>query len=143
MSTIDYRLFDFNIYNTNDGNSNESYESDGSDEVTNYFEMQMFGINLEGETCSMIIQNYKPFFYIKVPNNWNKSKVKEFQSDLYKRLGPQASSQIYKIKLVEKKKLYGFDGGVKHNFLEVIFYNTSVMNRVKYLFYKKQQMKVN
>ena len=137
MTTLDYRLFDFNIYNTSDGNSRESYESDGSDETTNHFEIQMFGINLEGETCSMIIQNYKPFFYIKVPNNWNKSKVKEFQSDLFKRLGQQVSSQIYKIKLVEKKKLYGFDGGLEHKFLEVIFYNTSVMNRVKYLFYRK------
>ena len=137
MTTLDYRLFDFNIYNTNNGNSTESYESDDSDDaMKSGFEIQMFGINQKGETCSMIIQNYKPFFYIKVPNNWNKSKVREFQSDLYKRLGPQ-SSQIYKIKLVEKKKLYGFDGGLKHKFLEVTFYNTTIMNRVKYLFYRK------
>ena len=133
MTNLEYRLFDFKIYNSNDG----AYESDDSDDaMKSGFEIQMFGINQKGETCSMIIQNYKPFFYIKVPNNWNKSKVREFQSDLYKRLGPQ-SSQIYKIKLVEKKKLYGFDGGLKHKFLEVTFYNTTIMNRVKYLFYRK------
>ena len=133
MTNLEYRLFDFKIYNSND----EAYESDDSDDaMKSSFEIQMFGINQKGETCSMIIQNYKPFFYIKVPNNWNKSKVREFQSDLYKRLGPQ-SSQIYKIKLVEKKKLYGFDGGLKHKFLEVTFYNTTIMNRVKYLFYRK------
>ena len=95
MTNLEYRLFDFKIYNSNDG----AYESDDSDDaMKSGFEIQMFGINQKGETCSMIIQNYKPFFYIKVPNNWNKSKVREFQSDLYKRLGPQ-SSQIYKIKL--------------------------------------------
>ncbi len=50
-----FRLFDFHVDNK-------------KDEVTGKmrFYIQMFGINEEGESCSITIDDYKPFFYIKV-----------------------------------------------------------------------------
>ncbi len=65
---MEFRLFDFNIYNleSNDDDNNSS----GSDEEEKYkdkkmFEIQMFGINEKGETSSIFVKNYYPFFYIK------------------------------------------------------------------------------
>ena len=60
--------------------SNESDESDDSDETECYgkqqtnkkeFIIQMFGINEHGKTCSVLVRDYTPFFYIKVPYNWS------------------------------------------------------------------------
>ena len=71
-----FRIFDFNIFNEKKSNES-SYDEDGNiiesdeEEVKTYkdnakFMIQMFGVNEKGETCSIIAQNYKPFFYKKL-----------------------------------------------------------------------------
>ena len=35
------------------------------------FCIQMFGINEKGESCSIIVNDYKQFFYVKVSNDFN------------------------------------------------------------------------
>ena len=147
---LEFRLFDFNVCNTTD----DTYYDDVGTTVTNpampdmveepseeastfeRFEIQMFGINQEGKTCSLIVKNYRPFFYIKVPNTWTMSTKRLFEDEIKKKSG-KSSKSIYSMKLVQKKKLYGFDAGTYHKFIEVTFDNTNAMNRVKYLFYKK------
>ena len=63
-----FRLFDFHVDNK-------------KDEVTGKmrFYIQMFGINEEGESCSITIDDYKPFFYIKVPDDWKQEHLVKFQ----------------------------------------------------------------
>ena len=48
-----FRLFDFHVF-------------DEKVEKNFQFHIQMFGINEKGETASIIINDYKPFFYLKV-----------------------------------------------------------------------------
>ena len=54
--SISLRLVDFNIKNDKE----------------NDFKMQMFGINEEGVIYSVIVSGFKPYFYVKVNDNWNK-----------------------------------------------------------------------
>ena len=35
-------------------------------------------------------------------------------------------------KLIERKKLYGFDAGKKHRFIEIKFANINIYNKLKY-----------
>ena len=68
-----FRLVDFNVYNgdnTNQDSGEDEYNSDGEQIISpeqSTFKIQMFGINEQGETCSIIAEDYKPFFYVKVP----------------------------------------------------------------------------
>ena len=34
------------------------------------FTIQMFGKNEQGKTCSIIVKDYTPFFYVKIPDSW-------------------------------------------------------------------------
>ena len=45
-----------------------------------YFNIQIFGINEKRETFSLLIDDFKPYFYIKIPNKfkWNKNDKNEF-----------------------------------------------------------------
>ena len=77
---MEFRLFDFNIYNVS---SEEDDTDSNSDEETKYkdkksFEIQMFGMNEKGETASILVKNYAPFFYIKVNRKWNPGMLKKF-----------------------------------------------------------------
>ena len=58
--SISLRLVDFNIKN------------DKEDE----FKIQMFGLNEDGETYSIIVKDFTPFFYVKVGKNWNRFNSK-------------------------------------------------------------------
>jgi hypothetical protein len=98
----------------------------------------MFGINEQGDTCSIFVDDYHPFFYIKVGDHWTNATKSAFIRDIKKNL----KSKYYensiiseKCEIVEKRKLYGFDGGKNHKFVLIVFKNTTVMNRVKNLWY--------
>ena len=57
-----YRIFDFNIYNdknlTDDSGSDDEKVKTYKD--TSLFMIQMFGLNEKGETCSILVEDFKP-----------------------------------------------------------------------------------
>ena len=79
-----FRIFDFNIYNEtpkelkeDDTSSNAGGSGDDLfkekriyKDTTEFF-IQIFGINEEGKTSSIVVKDFKPFFYLKVSENWN------------------------------------------------------------------------
>ena len=160
---MSFRLIDFNVYdcipdtNThssaseNSADDNSSVASSGSGDGSgggggkgrptidaNEFRIQMFGINEQGETCSIFVDDYHPFFYVKVADNWTNATKSAFIRDIKKNLKSryyENSILTEKCEIVEKRKLYGFDGGKNHKFVLLVFKNTTVMNRVKNLWY--------
>ena len=134
---VSIRLLDFNIY---DANATESAANDSNEQHSNSYKkkmvIQMFGLNEQGETCAIFVEDMSPFFYVMVPLDWTERTKKLFVIDITKKLG-FAEGLIIKEKcaLVKKKKLYGFDGGKMHNFVVLYFKNLAIMNRVKNLWY--------
>jgi len=163
INDMSFRLIDFNVYdcipdtNThssaseNSTDDNSSVASSGSGGYggggggkgrptidANEFRIQMFGINEQGETCSIFVDDYHPFFYVKVADNWTNATKSAFIRDIKKNLKSryyENSILTEKCEIVEKRKLYGFDGGKNHKFVLLVFKNTTVMNRVKNLWY--------
>ena len=67
----------------------------------------------------------------------DKLKKNAFVEFLQQHVGNYYKDSILECKLIKKQKLYGFDAGKKHRFLEIKFANTIVMNKVKNIFYSK------
>ena len=99
------------------------------------FKIQMFGINEKGETFCVFINDYEPFFYIKVGNDWGGERKLDFLNHIKVKVGKYFENSITDCKIIERNKLYGFDAGKKHKFILLKFKNTSVMNKVKNLYY--------
>ena len=142
--SVEFRLFDFKIYNKlNDSDTSSSdEESIKYSKDKNLFEMQVFGLNEKGETCSIIVEGYKPFFYVKVGNNWTNANVKSFESFIKNKLGNYYKNSLTKCLLVKRKKLYGFDGGKLHKFVVLQFNNVQALNKAKYLWYNDDKSKL-
>jgi DNA polymerase elongation subunit (family B) len=73
----EFRLFDFKISDKSD-NGEVNYNDDSSvsinsDNYSKKFIIQLFGINEIGESVCIKIDDYKPFFYIKVDDNFDNS----------------------------------------------------------------------
>ena len=104
------------------------------------FLIQMFGINERGKTCSVLVRNYTPFFYIKVPDNWNIGKKNEFLNFIKEEiLQDYYQDSLVECKIIKKKKLYGFDGGRLHKFIVLKFSNMRVFYKVRGLWFNKQK----
>jgi len=138
-----FRLLDFNIYD----NVIEKELSSGSESDHEYqtkrdmkhFTIQMFGINETGETFSVFVNDYKPFFYVKVDDNWTIDRKTEFLSHLKKKVGKYYENSICDCKIIKRHKLYGFDAGKEYKFVQLKFNNTSALNKVKNLYYENGQ----
>ena len=141
------RLLDFNIYDESNEDASSGSDNDKSKNCDKkQFIIQVFGINEKGETFCLFINDYMPFFYIKVDEDWDFGKRDEFLGHIKNKVGKYFEDSIGECKLIKKKKLYGFDGGKEHKFIKISFKNTIVMNKVKNLFYdynKKSGRRLN
>ena len=135
IKTKSYKLYDFNVY---DGFSKaENLGKNGYDKYKDNkkFIIQMFGINTAGQTASIIVEDFNPFYYIKVGDDWSESDRCEFVSHIKGKLGVYYEDSIVASKLVKRHKLYGFDDNKLHTFIKISFTNTGAYNRAKKMFY--------
>ncbi len=109
------------------------------------FKIQMFGINIKHETFSITVNDFNPFIYIKVGSKWTIHKCHEFIEHINSLPGfmYNQKSSIISYELVQKKVLYGFDGGKFYNFLYISCKNTFFINKLKSLYYDRDTQKIN
>jgi len=134
VQDIFIRLYDFRVYNENP-NEDDS-DSDNNQYVDRTeFNIQMFGHNENNETCSITVKDFKPYFYVKVGENWTKSNKALLLDFIQNKIGKYYKDSIVDCKLLKKKKLYGFDAGKLHKFVEIKFNSMLSFNKAKNLWY--------
>ena len=145
-----FRLFDFKVYDESPAQEYNSSSDEEQIKLKTYtdehkFVIQMFGIDEKGETVSIFIDDFHPFFYIKVGDHWTDSTVGAFMLDIRRRMGKFYENSILQSKLVDYHKLYGFTAGKKDKFIFMEFKNTRSMNKMKTFWYfyegKEKKMK--
>ena len=130
---ISCKLYDFNA---TDKFINES--GSDSDEIPSklIFGIQLFGIDTYGKTYCIWVNDFSPFFYIKIPEDWKKQQIAMFVKEIVEKTKINIQD-IVNIKPVSKKKLYGFDGNKNHRFVELKFINLLTFYKVRKLWYKE------
>ena len=166
-----FRLFDFQTYDYREtkesdgssGSGGSSGSAGGENAVKNNktrnnydknkqkntaptFRMEMFGINEKGETAMIFVEDMRPFFFIKVGDDWTESTMHNAMQDLLKD-ARIAKTSIVSFQLVDYYKLYGFSSGKQSKFIEVVFYNMATLYKFKRLFqepviYKKTKLEL-
>ena len=135
-----FRLFYFDVLNDvieqpASSSDDEKEKKKRADEKQ--FLVQMYGINERGETCSIIVDDFEPFFYIKVGDDWTLGKMNSMVREIKSSIGEFYKDSITKFELVDSQKLYGFSAGKKSKFVKMVFKNTVVLNKVKNLWYQQ------
>lgn len=128
-----FRLFSFNTYEENlvpgsgsdDENNKKSFKDDKK------FVIQMFGINEKGESCSIYIQDFMPFFYVSVGDSWTQSNVNALLREVQSKIPKSFHGSIIDTQLIDSHKLYGFSAGKKYKFVKFVFKNTIIMRKVR------------
>ena len=133
QETISFRCVDFTV---------SSYKQDE-------FIITIYGIDENRKTYCAKIDDFKPFFYIKVGHNWTDCDVTDYFEHIretYKSdysLLKTLKNDLEEAKLVRHKTLYNFDANKKHNFIKVTCKNMSLFYKFKSLFYDKEKQRLN
>jgi DNA polymerase elongation subunit (family B) len=109
------------------------------------FRIQMFGIDENRNTYSITIKDYMPFIYIRVGDNWMNAICDEFMDHLKNSeitSIKNAYQYVVQYKMVERKALYGFDGGKYHKFIQIYCKNMRFIYAIKQLYFDKETDKV-
>ena len=163
------KLYDFKVFDEVVEEDDESGFNDNKK-----FKIQMFGMDEEGMEYSIWVENFKPFFYIKVPDNWGKKEKAKVQDGLMELLKKEElrrkwknkdrnpktypkpkineslenyilrniktytsyyEDSIVELKIMKRRKLYGFDNFKYYKFIVIKFKNTTMYNKIKNLWY--------
>ena len=135
MVSKSFKLIDYHVYDEYQ-QENKNDENPNPIKQLPKFIIQMFGLNEKGETCSISITDYEPFFYIKISNQFTNSDIQSLKREFMSSLGYQSKS-ILSIELVESNKLYEFSAGKQYKFAKITFQNTIAFNKIKNLWYSE------
>jgi DNA polymerase elongation subunit (family B) len=107
------------------------------------FVIQMFGVNEKRETCCLFVQNYQPFFFIHVGDDWTETDAQKFKQHLKNMLiksrDETSAESIVSVTLIDRAPLYGFAAGRTSKFVDIRFANLAAFNRTKALWYGKDR----
>ena len=117
-------------------------EGKGKQSPKEQFTIKVFGLNEKGETLALYVEEFRPFFYVKVKESWKTSDMKQFLGHIQGKIGKYYEKSILTCKYVRKKKLYLFDKGKQHKFILFEFENLKTFNKVKNLWYDKETRKL-
>ena len=92
-----FRIFDFNVYSETIDSSDD--EQNTYKDSSNFL-IQLFGLNKAGETCSIIAENYNPFFYVMVNDSWTITMKDGFIAHIKEKIGKYKENSR---KLIRKK----------------------------------------
>ena len=125
MAHYAYRLLAFN-----------TYDDKGADETSpKEYMVQMFGINQKGETASIFVEGFRPYFFVKVGETWSEGQRAGLINQIKDDMGRYMADSIEGSSFVMRKKLYGFDGGRDHKFIIIRFKNEAALRKAKNLWY--------
>jgi DNA polymerase elongation subunit (family B) len=125
---IQFKLVDFKVIDEVEDNSEDEPQQAK-------FIIQIFGIDKDGKTYSFFLEDYNPFFYVKVPNSWTPTTARRFIRFMKTSLGPTHENALNLWRIKDKHTLYGFDCGASYKFIKIRFNNTIAFNRAKNMFY--------
>jgi DNA polymerase delta subunit 1 len=100
--------------------------------------IRIFGVTDEGKSICVTVDDFCPYFYIRLPNNnWTSSKLNRLIDSLcnFKLFSNYTKSILKKqCKIVYKKEYYGFTNNEMFPFAKLVFNNSYAMKKAANIF---------
>ena len=137
FQAIDWTVNDIDILDDKSDNS-ETDNSDNSNiqKTTTRYLIKVFGRTEKGNSVSINIIDYTPYFYIKVPEDISVQKhnslINQLREYIEERL--KNKTDLVKCSYICKKDIWGFSNNKPFKFIILLFKNQRAMKTATYLF---------
>jgi len=132
---VDFTTVHFQCISWNDGD----FQKLDNNDIEQY-EIYISGVNNLSQSVSVRVIGFTPYFFVLVPDIWNKLNVDLFFKYLKERLHEDGQALVG-CELVKRKKLYPYLAGRKFKFVKLLFSSAKAFKRCTYIFTRKNQEK--
>ena len=125
-------------WNSKDVSCNDESDSDDETDTDKIYRISIFGRTMDKK--SVCLHTYfEPFFFVEIPETWKNQNVAYFQTAL-KREMRKLDYSLKSIKIVERKKFYGFTNFKQFKFIRITFTSLEGFKRAMYILKKPLRM---
>jgi DNA polymerase elongation subunit (family B) len=112
LNDLIFQIFDWSSEDVNLGDDEE--------------EIYRFRINLHGrtqnnETVYVRVNDYTPYFFVEIPQEWRQMQIQIFIRYLQKKVYYKHKDSLLTYHTTEKNKFYGFTNCTKYKFIRFVF----------------------
>lgn len=105
-------------------------DSDKKKYVPREFVFRICGATKKGESVSLLVEKYSPYFFLKLPLDFLSSELKGLKQRLLS-MGKYAQKDLVDVKLVQAKDVWGFTNEKEYSFAKLIFRTNGAMSTYK------------
>ena len=146
---IEFQIYDFveDHEKIEEDVESDSDEKNEPDELPKYI-IHVFGRTEDDKSVYCKVKDFTPFFYIKLPNKWERRTIKSKINILHKWFISSENKKVWKkfrqgligVDFQEAMDAYGFANDKKCSFARLTFDNTFAMKKFRYML---EQNKIN
>jgi DNA polymerase elongation subunit (family B) len=109
LQIIDWKECDIYI-SDEDTNDNEDLDNEDTKKFKKNKKLVIrgYGVTDNGNSICVHIHDFQPYFYFKIPCDWDKIKFNEFKNNVLKMVDPRQHDGLASAEIVERKEFYGF-----------------------------------
>jgi DNA polymerase elongation subunit (family B) len=136
---LDFQICEWWCQDDDDGDNDGDDASQGDDKENKTYNIRCFGVTKEGVSVTCKITGFKPYYYIKVSSNFNKTKMVHLMNYIESSYALRSLHCPLSKKdtcIVEKKDLFGFRNGKTYKFVKLVFSNYTSYLKSRYIFKK-------
>lgn len=131
-------------YNESDKTEESIMSSTGSihsiKENTDEYLIRAFGRLDDGSSVCLDIKNFKPYFYIYIPQNFNKNHIFIFIENIKTKIHKSIRNQLIDYEVVLKKPFTEYTGDDLFYFLKLSFSTLNAFKKYDYVFRKEHKI---
>ena len=92
--------------------------------------IKLFGITIKGESVCVHINDFNPYFYIKVNDDTDEMSKSKIISYIKDSVDDKVGKDLISYEFVDKKEFYGFTNNKLFRFIKLTFNNSYSMNKI-------------
>ena len=117
-----------------DSNIDKCNDNKGKQQYSREYKIYLFGRDAENRTVSVLVNHFTPYYYIRIPENWNRHHCEGFKNWILSQIDPKLHEGYYDMRINERKSFSGFSNNKEFRFIKLIFKNTTLMRKTIDLF---------
>ena len=104
----DWKSYDIYTKKEEDDEINEEEDENKFKNKVKRLVIVGYGITSAGNSISIHVHGFEPYFYINIPDDWDDRVFNLFKKELLKNIPDYAHEGLESAKIVERKEFYGF-----------------------------------
>ena len=120
-----------------DISSDEDNSNDHNDHKEKEFKIVLFGKDMEENTYTLLVNGFTPYFYVKVPNTFNKQDRLLFERAVREKIWYKYRNGFLRTTMHKKMTFRNFNNNKEDLFIRLIFSNKGTMRSALNIFQKK------